>query len=137
MAQLVTSTVVQAVSFVGAQYLLSLFNHKDYEKERLRHDKAIEELTKAKNEFYEEEVKRRDRIEELERETQKANKDFDKTNKLFEELGQLKSQSATEPTLGKFYKPSDEMKHRQTVAIGVVGVAARPGLVGVVGMLLF
>ena len=90
MAQLIGSSLVQAFSFVGAQWLFSQFNHKDYEEEIKRHSKAIEEQTKKRNEFFEEQTKRKNRIEELEKMQQTVKKDFARINKEFEELSRLK-----------------------------------------------
>ena len=125
MAQLVGSSLVQAFSFVGAQWLFSQFDHKGYTSKMIRHNKAIEALTAARQRFYEQETKRKDKIANLERQKQNASKDFAQINDLFEELTQLKQEQseARTPLLSDFYKPSDEMKHYQNVATGVIGLA--------------
>jgi len=134
MAQLVGSSLVQAFSFVGAQWLFSQLNHKDYQKEMARHNKALEDLTRQRHIFFEEEAKRNHRIQQLERESVYANKDFSRINRNFEELSKLKKEQALskEPVLSDFYTPSEEMKHYQNLAAGAMGLAGG----GVTGLLL-
>ena len=125
MAQLVGSSLVQAFSFVGAQWLFAQFNHKGYTAEIKRHNVAIEQLTATREKFFEKETKRKDRIQMLEEQKRNANKDFAQINDLFEELKQLKQEQkvAKVPTLSDYYKPSSEMKHYQNVATGIIGLA--------------
>ena len=134
MAQLVGSSLVQAFSFVGAQWLLSQFNHKDYAAEMARHNRALEELTAARERFFEKETKRKDRIQQLEEQKRNANKDFAQIDELFEELGQLKQEQerAKPPVLSDYYEPSSEMKHYQNVATGVIGLATGATATGLV-----
>ena len=131
---LVGSSLVQAFSFVGAQWVFSQFDHKGYASEMIRHNKGIEQLTAARQRFYEKETKRKDKIADLERQKQNANKDFAQINDLFEELAQLRQEQseARATVLSDFYKPSDEMKHYQNVATGVIGLATGATATGLV-----
>ena len=56
MSQLVGSSIVQSLSFVGAQWLFSQFDHKNYAAETHRHDVAIERLMEAQNKFFKQET---------------------------------------------------------------------------------
>ena len=67
MAQLVTSSIIQAGAFVGMQWLFSKLDHKGYAKEMARHNKALEQLSAARERFFENETKRKDRIADLEK----------------------------------------------------------------------
>ena len=59
---IVFHSVISALAFSGGSWLFSKLDHKGYLEESERHNKALEELTAARNTFYEEEVKRKDRI---------------------------------------------------------------------------
>ena len=133
MASLVRSflqTTFAAVSFAGAGYLFKSFDKNGYEAEIKRHNKALEDLAKAKEAFYQNEVKQHDRIMQLRQQLADANKDIGETNRALEQLRQVQSIQYNgktfnrEPQLNDFYKPSDEMKEYQYITIGVVGVGS-------------
>ena len=130
----VGSAVINALAFTGAQYAFSLFNHKVYLAEQVKHDRAIERLTAARNKFFRDETKRKDRIQALEEEKRNTNKDFAQINDLFQELGQLKQEQseAKVPTLSDYYQPSQEMRHYQNVATGEIGLATGAKATGLV-----
>ena len=66
-------SIFAALSFAGAEYLFKMFDKNGYEKETKRHNLATEALVKAKGKFYEEEVKRKDKSQELRQEIAHAN----------------------------------------------------------------
>ena len=80
MAQLVGSSVAQAIRFVGAQWLFFQFDHKGYTEEMKRHNKALEMLTDARNKFFEEAQLRKEKLVKLESERKSAEADFKLTN---------------------------------------------------------
>ena len=139
MAQLVGSSIVQAVSSVGAQFLFSQFDHKNYRAEQHRHDLAVKKLTEARNKFFEDETLRKDKMARLELEKKKASSDFAYTTKLFVEQLQLQKEqeAAVEPKLTDYYEPSDEFKNYQFAATGLIGLASGATLAGPVELLLF
>ena len=47
----VFSSIVSAITFGGGSYLFSKLDHPNYLKETRRYNKALEELTKARNKF--------------------------------------------------------------------------------------
>ena len=123
-------TTFAAVSFAGAGYLFKALDKNGYEAEMERHNKALEDLAKAKETFYQNEVKQHDMIQQLRQQLADANKDIDSTNKALDLLKQVQSIQYNgktfdrEPQLSDFYKPSEEMKNYQCLVIGSIGVGA-------------
>lgn len=104
-----------AVAFPGAGYLFKIFDKSGYEREQKRHDLAVEQLEKQKEQFYDEEIRRNDKMQELRQKLNDGNIDINKTNdsldqyrKVMELQKQLKIRR--EPQLSDYYKPSNEMK---------------------------
>ena len=103
-----------AVSFAGAGYLFKMFDKNGYEQEMKRHNKALEKLASEKEKFYEMEVGKNDRVQELRQKLSDANADLNATNKALDELRKIQSTAKLleyrQPQLSDIYKPSDEMK---------------------------
>ena len=59
MASMVVGGLFNAFAFAGAGYLFNKLNHNGYKDEIKRHNLALEHLSKAKQEWYEEEVSRK------------------------------------------------------------------------------
>ena len=118
MASIIAYGVFNAVAFAGAGFLFSKLNHSGYEKEIKRRNEAMEKLSKAKEKWYEEQVKKKDKIEMLRRQASDANADINDTNRAPEELGKI----TREPKLEDYYKPSDEMKEYQLVVVSLMGL---------------
>ena len=66
-------TTFAAVSFAGAGYLFKMFDKNGYEQEMKRHNKALEKLASEKEKFYEMEVRKHDRVQELRQKFSDAN----------------------------------------------------------------
>ena len=113
-----------ALSFVGAEYLPKMFDKNRSEKEIKRHNLATEALVKAKEKFYEEEVKRKDKLQELRQEIADANQDIEQTNKALDRLRDFQSvtQSYNEPKIEDFYSPSPNMRKYQKITSVGMGV---------------
>ena len=135
-ASTVAGGLFNAVAFAGAGFLFAKLNHQGYEQEIKRHNKAIEKLAKAKEAWYEREVRRKDRITQLRIEISDANKDLAVTNKALKELAEVSkaSQVDRQPTIHDYYEPSDEMKKYQDATIGAVGLASGAALVKFLGL---
>ena len=126
-------SIFAAVSFTGASYLFKMLDKNGYNEEIARHNKANEELSRAKEAFYENETREKDRIQRLREELRDANDDIERTNKALDSL--RKVQSVTyggrtfdrEPDIGDFYKPSSKMKEYREMA--TVGMGVGTGLV--------
>ena len=130
MTSVVAGGIFNAVAFAGAGFLFSKLNHTGYENEMKRHNKALEDLAKAKQAWTEREISRRNKITRLRLERADADKDFEKTN-LALKLLQKASSADHEPTIHDFYEPSSEMKKYQDATIGVVGLVTGASVVGV------
>ena len=133
MSSIVAGGIFNAVAFAGTGFLFSKRNHRGYEDEIKRHNKAIENLTKAKEAWYEREVKRKDRIAKLRLELGDANKDFEETHRALKLL-QNASRVDAQSTIHNFYEPSDEMKKYQDLTIGAVGLATGVAIIKIYGL---
>ena len=83
MAQIVVGGIFNAVAFSAAGFLFSKLNHQGYEAEMKRHNKPLELLAKSKERFYEQQVKRKNRMEELRIEILNARATEQQTDKAF------------------------------------------------------
>ena len=124
-------TTFAAVSFAGAGYLFKSFDNNGYLDEVRRHNKALEDLAKSKEVYYENEVKRRDKIQRLRQQLSDANQDINTTNAALDNLRKVLARTSAiqrsrkdrgEPTIGDFYRPSDKMKEYQLMFAGAVGI---------------
>ena len=103
-------------------------------EETKRHNLALEELSRAKQKWYEKETARKNDIELKRHQLIEANADIKTTNKALAQLsGALRKAMAeqersSEPTLNDFYTPSKEMKEYQALTMAAAGLGA--GLVG-------
>ena len=66
-----------------------MFDKNGYEKEMKRHNKALEKLASEKEKFYEMEVRKHDRVQELRQKLSDANADA--TEKALDELRKIQS----------------------------------------------
>ena len=133
MTSIVAGGIFNVVAFARAGFLFSKLNHRGYEEEIKRHNKAIEDLTKAKEAWYEREVKRKDRIAKLHLELNDANNDFKETNRALKLLENA-SRVDVRPTIHNYYEPSDEMKKYQDVTMGAVGLATGVAIIKIYGL---
>ena len=108
-------------------------NHSGYKDEIKRHNLALEQLSVAKQKWYEEEVARKSDIETKRHQLAEANVDIKITNKALLELSryeaiQTKRSLENEPDLNDYYKPSKEMEGYQALPMAAVGLGS--GLAG-------
>ena len=132
MASMVVGGLFNAFAFAGAGFLFSKLNHPGYQDEIKRHNLAMEQLSAAKQKWYEKEVARKNDIELKRHQLIEANKDLETTNKALVEYNKAvaiaEQEQSSEPTLNDFYKPSKEMKEYQALTMAAVGLGT--GLVG-------
>ena len=86
---MVVGGLFNAFAFAGAGYLFNKLNHNGYKDEIKRHNLALEHLSKAKQEWYEEEVSRKNKVEEKRHQLVEANKDINVTNASLKALDHL------------------------------------------------
>ena len=125
MASVVAGGLFNAVAFAGAGYVFHKLDKKGYEDEMKRHNLAMEQLTAAKEKWYEKTVDKKNKIELLRQRLNDANKDSDDTSKALHSLRTaMEEDVGPEPTLNDYYEPSDEMKMYTNVVVGVTGSVA-------------
>ena len=123
-------TTFAAISFAGAGFLFKMFDKNGYAEEMKRHNKALEDLAKAKELFYENEVRQHDKIQELQRRVDEANEDMVATNKALDMLRKIRTikyqgkNFEKEPHINDFYKPGNEMEDYQYLAVGALGIGS-------------
>ena len=127
---MVVGGLFNAFAFAGAGFLFSKLNHPGFQDEIKRHNLALEELSQAKQKWYEKEVAKKNDIELKRHQLIEANKDLETTNKALVEYNKAvaKAEHQSEPTLNDFYKPSKEMKEYQALTMAVAGLGT--GVVG-------
>ena len=129
-----TSVVAGGIFNAVAGFLFSKLNHNGYEDEIKRHNKALENLAKAKQAWVERETARKNKITRLRLERADADKDFERANRALRFLQKVKKESAVdrEPTIHDFYEPSNEMKKYQDITIGGIGLVTGASIMGVI-----
>ena len=122
----VVGGLFNAVAFAGAGFLFSKLNHSGYEKEIKRHNLALEKLSRDKEKWYENQMKRKEKIQRLRQQLSDANADINQTNKSLKILSEIQNEyekgEKEEPKLENYYKPSEEMKEYQSVAFLLTGL---------------
>ena len=133
MAGMVVGGLFNAFAFAGAGFLFSKLNHSGYKDEIKRHNLALEQLSVAKQKWYEKEVARKNDIEAKRHQLSEANVDIKITNKALMELNHYSEVSeerskASKPNFDDYYRPSKEMEGYQTLTMAAVGLGS--GLAG-------
>ena len=114
---MVAGGIFNAFAFAGAGYLFKMINSDGYGEEIKRHNLAMEQLARARQEWNQKEI-------ELRQERSDANEDFKEINKSLKDYKTLVfdgKKFACEPHIWDFYNPSDETKEYMTLAIGWTG----------------
>ena len=120
MASVVAGGLFNAVAFAGAGYVFYKLDKKGYEDEMKRHNLAMEQLTAAKEKWYEKTVDKKNKIALLRQRLNDGKKDLDDTNEALHNLRTAMDENVgPEPTLDDYYEPSDEMKMYTNVVVGV------------------
>ncbi len=122
---MVAGGIFNAFAFAGAGYLFKMINSDGYGKEIKRHNLAMEQLARARQEWNQKEIKQRRKQLELRQERSDANEDFKETNKSLKDYKTLVfdgKKFTREPHIWDFYNPSDEIKEYMTLAVGTIGL---------------
>ena len=133
MAGTVGSSLFAALAFSGADYLFHLLDKDRYSNEIKRHNRAMEDLTLAREKWYEAEVRKKDEMNRKRQELLQSHQDMNAVNKALSGLRNIsisfKNKEFTrKPELHDFYTPSSEYKHYEKFVVGSVGLVG--GLVG-------
>ena len=125
MASVVAGGLFNAVAFAGAGYVFHKLDKKGYEDEMKRHNLAMEQLTAAREKWYEKTVEKKNKVALLHQQLVDANKDLDATNDALHKLRTAMDEDiGSEPMINDYYEPSDEMKMYRNVVVGVTGSVA-------------
>ena len=118
---------MNALAFSGSNYLFIILRSSGVDKERKRHDKAVEQLQVAQASWSRKRTERLDFInEELRRQGHavKTFRDVDAAMQVYAQVtGHNLDPMGPEPQLADFYSPSDGQKDRE-IAFVVLGMAA-------------
>ena len=127
---LIGGALINALAFSGSNFLFSSLSKESIEKERKRHDKAIEDLQRAQMEWAR---KRQERLDYINNQIMKQRKD----EKRFMDLNSAMQQYfivtcrrleplPPEPVLSDFYVPSEDHHNHELafITLSMVGIRA-------------
>jgi len=124
-AIMVGAAIVNAVAFTAGNALYDKFGRGDGSEERLRHDKAIEDLQKASTEWSEKRAATLDWINTKLREKSDARNVFDDADKALDFYNETHTDSQIQllikPQLEDFYTPSNEQHYYSLFVATIVG----------------
>src|SRR5208282_5455430 len=124
-AILIGGAIANAVAFVGGNALYDQFGRTGGSEERIRHDRAIEDLQRATTEWNQKRLETLDFINNKIREKSESRNTFDDVDRALDFYNETHPdahlQLAARPVLDNFYKSSAEQKNYEIVAITVVG----------------
>ena len=129
---LIGGALVNALAFTGSNYLFSSLSKESIpiDKERKRHDKAIEDLQRAQIECAKKRQERLDYINDQIMKQRKAEKRFADLNSAMQQYfivtGWQLEPLPPKPVLSDFYVPSEDHHNRELVFItlSMVGIGA-------------
>ena len=129
-AMLLGGAAVNALAFSGSNYLFSMLRSSGVDKERKRHDKAVEQLQAAQAEWSKKRTERLDWINEELRRQGHAVQTFRDVDMAIREYARVTGHNldslGSEPQISDFYTPSDEQKSRELIfvalGLGATGV---------------
>ena len=123
-AMMIGGAVVNALAFTGSNFLFSSINQGNAERERKRHDLALEELSRAKIEYEKNRTALLDYLNERIRKEARAKSTFQDINQALIEYKEVTGNDLEfpeelrrEPKLSDFYSPSEEQKDAEIIFI--------------------
>ena len=127
---LIGGALVNALAFTGSNYLFSSLSKESIEKERKRHDKAIEDMQQAQLLWAKKRQQRLDYINNEIAKEHKAEKRFADLNSAMQEYfivtGRQLEPLPPKPVLSDFYVPSEDHHNRELafITLSMVGIGA-------------
>ena len=123
--------LLNALAFSGTNYLFSHIDKSSAAEERRRHDKAIEQLQKARELWQQRRIEKLDFYNKFLQEQKLSTErieDIDEAMRAYYRATGQKQRLAREPALSDYYHPSEEQKTGELVFIasglGLVGYLA-------------
>ena len=134
MASTIRGSLFAAFAFSASSYLFHFSDKGGYSSEMKRHNLAMENFSKAREAWYEEEIRKKDEIAKKRQELLSANADLSTMDKALDAIRRItltyhknngrKRTFTRRPELRDFYKPCTEMKNYQNSAMGVFGIGS-------------
>ena len=127
---LIGGALVNALAFTGSNYLFSSLSKESIDKERKRHDKAIEDLQRAQIEWAKNRQERLDYINNEIAKEHKAEKRFIDLNSPMQQYflvtGRQLEPLPPKPVLSDFYVPSEDHHNHELefITISMIGIGA-------------
>ena len=126
-AVIVGAAIVNAIAFTVGNAMYDKYGRSDGSEERIRHDKAIEDLQKASTEWSQKRLDMLDFINDRIRGKNDARNTFDDVDKALDFYNETHPDASIKiprrPTLGDFYRPSDEQNYYEIVVALAAGCA--------------
>ena len=114
---LIGGALINALAFSGSNFLFSSLSKESIDKERKRHDKAIEDLQRVQMDWSKKRQERLDYINNEIVKEHKAEKRFTDLNSAMQQYflvtGRQLEPSASKPVLSDFYVPSEDHYNRE------------------------
>ena len=131
-AMMIGGELVNAVAFSGSSYLFSNLRKTQEDAERRRHDLALEQLTKARDEWSRKRTQYLDYVNDRLQKEAHAKQTFNNIDTALHEYyimtGKQLQAFEPEPELSDFYTPTDDQKIREIIFIllglGIITVTA-------------
>ena len=127
---LIGGALINVLAFSGSNFLFSSLFKESIDKERKRHDKAIEDLQRAQIEWAKKRQERLDYINNQIIKEHKADKRFIDLNSAMQQYflvtGMCLEPLPLKPTLSNFYVPSEDHHNRELafITLSIVGIGA-------------
>ena len=127
---LIGGAVINALAFSGSNFLFSSLSKESIDKERKRHDKAIEDLQRAQIEWAKRRQERLDYINSQIVKEHKAEKRFTVLNSAMQQYflvtGRQLEPLPPKPVLSDFYVPSEDHHNRELafITLSMIGKGA-------------
>ena len=125
---LIGGALVNVLAFTGSNYLFSSLSKESIDKERKRHDKAIEDLQRAQIEWAKKRQERLDYINNQIIKEREAEKRFTDLNSAMQEYyivtGMHLGPLPPEPLLSDFYVPFEDHHNRELafITLSMIGI---------------
>ena len=118
---LIGGALINALAFSGSNFLLSSLSKESIDKERKRHDKAIEDFQRAQIEWAKKRQERLDYINSEIVKVHKAEKRFTDLNSAVQQYfivtGRQLEPLPSKPVLSNFYVPSEDHHNQELLFI--------------------
>ena len=127
---LIGGALINALAFSRSNFLFSSLSNESIDKERKRHDKAIEDLQRAQIELAKKRQEQLDYINSQIVKEHKAEKRFMDLNSAMQQYfivtGMWLEQLPPKPVLSDFYVPSEDHHNRELafITLSMIGIGA-------------